>query len=83
MRFQSLSPDEFAARMSELVTGSREVQPASIYDGMAKFYRWYNDQPVSPVSLDTVPAARLLGVTPTPFAEWATRQDWSPVKVPA
>jgi len=83
VRFQSLSPDEFAARMSELVTGSREVQPASIYDGMAKFYRWYNDQPVSPVSLDTVPAARLLGVTPTPFAEWATRQDWSPVKVPA
>lgn len=83
VRFQSLSPDEFAARMSELVTGSREVQPASIYDGMAKFYRWYNDQPVSPVALDAVPAARLLGVTPTPFAEWAKRQDWSLVKVPA
>jgi len=82
VRFQSLSPDEFAARMSELVTGSREVQPASIYDGMAKFYRWYNDQQVSPVALDAVPAARLLGVTPTPFAEWAKRQDWSPVKVP-
>lgn len=83
VRFQSLSPEEFAARMSELVTGSREVQPASIYDGMAKFYRWYNDQQVSPVALDAVPAARLLGVTPTPFAEWAKRQDWSPVKVPA
>ncbi len=77
VRFQSLSPDEFAARMSELVTGLRDVQPASIYDGMAKFYRWYNDQPVSPVALDTVPAARLLGVTPTPFADWAARQDWS------
>ena len=83
VRFQSLSPDEFAARMSELVTGSRAVQPASIYDGMAKFYRWYNDQPVSPVALDTVPAARLLGVTPTPFVDWAGRQDWSPVKIPA
>lgn len=83
VRFQSLSPGEFAARMSELVTGSRDVQPASIYDGMAKFYRWYNDQPVSPVALDAVPAAQLLGVTPTPFAEWAARQDWSPVKVPA
>jgi hypothetical protein len=34
---------------------------------MAKFYRWYNDQPVSPVALDAVPAARLLGVTPTSF----------------
>jgi NAD(P)H dehydrogenase (quinone) len=83
VRFQSLSPDEFAARMSELVTGSRDVQPFSIYDGMAKFYRWYNDQPVSPVALDAVPAARLLGVTPTSFADWAKRQDWSPVKVPA
>lgn len=83
VRFQSLSPDEFAARMSELVTGSRDVQPASIYNGMAKFYRWYNDQPVSPVALDAVPAARLLGVTPTPFAEWAKQQDWSPVSVPA
>jgi len=83
VRFQSLSPDEFAARMSELVTGSRDVQPFSIYDGMAKFYRWYNDQPVSPVALDAVPAARLLGVTPTSFADWAKRQDWSPIKVPA
>jgi NAD(P)H dehydrogenase (quinone) len=24
-----------------------------------------------------VPAARLLGVTPTPFADWAARQDWT------
>ena len=39
--------------------------------------RWYNDQPVSPVALDTVPAARLLGVTPTSFADWVARQDWS------
>jgi Predicted nucleoside-diphosphate-sugar epimerases len=83
VRFQSLSPDEFAARMSELVTGSREVQPASIYDGMARFYRWYNDQPVSPLALDAVPAARLLKVIPTPFAAWAAQQDWSPVKMPA
>lgn len=78
VRFQSLSPDEFAAGMSELVTGSRDVQPFSIYDGMAKFYRWYNEQPVSPLALDTRPAARLLGVKPKPFAEWAARQDWSP-----
>ena len=83
VRFQSLSPDEFAARMSELVTGSRDVAPFSIYDGMAKFYRWYNDQPVSPVALDAVPAARLLGVKPTSFADWAARQNWSPTRVPA
>lgn len=83
IRFQSLSPDEFAARMSELVTGSRDVQPASIYDGMAKFYRWYNDQPVSPIRIDAVPAARLLNVTPTPFAQWAKQQNWSASEITA
>jgi NAD(P)H dehydrogenase (quinone) len=76
IRFLSLAPDEFAASMSELVTGSREVQPHSIYDGMAKFYRWYNDQPVSPLVVDPAPAAAL-GLTPTPLVEWARRQDWS------
>lgn len=76
IRFLSLAPVEFAASMSELVAGSRDVQPHSIYDGMAKFYRWYNDQPVSPLVVDREPAARL-GLTPTPLIEWARRQDWS------
>lgn len=75
IRFLSLAPGEFAARMSELVTGSREIQPHSIYDGMAKFYSWYNNQPVSPLIVDPAPAARL-GLTPTPLVEWAKRQDW-------
>lgn len=76
VRFQSLSPDEFASQMSLLVTGSTEVQPASIYEGMAKFYRWYNDQPQSPLAMDAMPAARLLGVTPTRFSDWAAQQIW-------
>lgn len=75
IRFLSLAPGEFAARMSELVTGSREIQPHSIYDGMAKFYSWYNDQLVSPLIVDPAPAARL-GLTATPLVEWAKRQDW-------
>ena len=75
IRFISLAPDEFAASMSELVTGSREIQPHSIYDGMAKFYRWYNDQPVSPLVVDPAPAARL-GLVATPLVEWAKRQHW-------
>ena len=49
VRFQSLSPDEFAARMTKLVNDSREVEPHSIYDGMPQFYRYYNEQPVSPL----------------------------------
>ena len=77
VRFQSLSPDEFAARMSELVTGSREVTPLSIYDGMAKFYRFYNDQPVSPLMVDAEANRRLLGVEPTPMRDWLARHDWS------
>lgn len=75
--FQSLSPDEFAARMSELVTGSRTVQPHSIYAGMAKFYRWYNDQPTSPLVVDPASVEELLGIRLTPLTLWASRQDWT------
>lgn len=76
VRFQSLVPEEFAARMSELVTGSREVQPLSIYDGMAKFYAWYNAQPESPLVVDPQNAKDLLGVEATPHLEWAKSKDW-------
>lgn len=77
IRFESISPDEFAARMSLLVTGSRHVEPLSIYDGMAKFYRFYNDQPVSPLVVDTLETRKLLDVEPTPMQEWLQRWDWS------
>lgn len=77
IRFQSLAPDEFAAGMSELVTGSRDVAPHSIYDGMAKFYRWYNEQPVSPLVVDPALSRAALGRVPTSLADWAARQDWS------
>ncbi len=77
VRFESIAPDEFAARMSELVTGSRDVPPHSIYDGMAKFYRYYNEQPQSVLVVDPAEAEQLLGVTPTPMRRWLQRQDWS------
>lgn len=76
VRFQSLLPEEFAARMSELVTGSREVQPLSIYDGMARFYAFYNAQPTSPLVVDPAKVERLLGITLTPHLEWARSKDW-------
>lgn len=77
VRFQSLAPEEFAARMSELVTGSREVQPLSIYDGMAKFYAFYNTQPVSPLLVDPQDARDLLGMQHTSHLDWAKSKDWS------
>lgn len=77
VRFQSLAPDEFAARMSALVTGSRDVAPHSIYDGMAQFYRWYNEQPQSPLVVDPGAVSAVLPVPLTPFADWAARQDWT------
>lgn len=77
VRFESISPDEFAARMSLLVTGSREVAPHSIYEGMAKFYRFYNEQPVSPLIVDTRETRKLLDVEPTPMHEWLKRWDWT------
>ncbi len=77
VRFQSLAPEEFAARMSELVTGSREVQPLSIYDGMAKFYAFYNSQRTSPLVVDPDNARDLLGMKPTSHLDWAKSKDWN------
>lgn len=77
VRFVSLDPQDFAAKMSELVTGSREVEPHSLYDGMARFYRWYNEQPVSPLAVDPAGARETLGISLTPLGDWAARQDWS------
>ena len=79
IRFQSLTPDEFASKMSLLVTGSPDVVPHSMYDRMAQFYRWYNAQPVSPVIVDMAAALAKLPITPTPLVEWARRQDWNHV----
>jgi uncharacterized protein YbjT (DUF2867 family) len=75
--FKSLAPQEFAAGMSELVTGSREIEPHSIYDGMAQFYQWYNDQPASSLVVDAAISGAALGRQPTGLVEWATRQDWT------
>lgn len=75
--FKSMTPDTFAANMSELVTGSREVQPASVYDGMAKFYRFYNEPEVSPLIVDVNETRKLLDVEPTPMREWAKQWDWT------
>lgn len=77
IRFQSLAPSEFAGRMSLLVTGSSEIAPHSIYDGMAQFYAWYNAQSNSPLTVDPAAARELLGVEVTPLVEWAKTKDWA------
>ena len=76
VRFQSLDPNEFASRMSMLVTGSAEIAPHSIYHGMAAFYSWYNAQPSSPLTVDPAIAADLLGVVATPYVDWVRSKDW-------
>lgn len=75
VRFRNLSPETFAAEMSELVTGSRDVEPHGIYAGMAAMYAWYNAQPRSPLEVDM--GALPVEMRLTPLREWATRQDWS------
>ncbi|KPF80578.1 SDR family oxidoreductase [Novosphingobium sp. AAP93] len=81
--FKSLTPDDFASAMSLLVTGSPDVKPASIYDGMAQFYRWYNAQPVSPLVVTPEEMARHFRHKPASLAEWAARQDWNDPRDPA
>lgn len=81
--FNSLTPDEFASGMSLLVTGSATVEPHSIYDGMAGFYRFYNDQPVSPLIADNARIDSLFNWRPVTFEQWAARQDWDDISDPA
>ena len=77
IEFDSIHPNEFAANMSEKVTGSREIPPGSVYEGMAAFYAYYNDQPVSPLIVDPKRITDLLPVKLTSFKDWSTQQDWS------
>ena len=81
--FKSLSPDEFASAMSLLVTGSADVEPLSIYDGMARFYRFYNSRPTSPLIADTQAMAQTFHHRPASIDEWAARQDWNDPRDPA
>jgi uncharacterized protein YbjT (DUF2867 family) len=81
--FKSLSPDEFASAMSLLVTGSADVEPHSIYDGMARFYRFYNSRPTSPLIADTEAMATTFRHRPISIEEWAARQDWNDPRDPA
>lgn len=81
--FKSLTPDAFASAMSLLVTGSPDVQPLSIYDGMASFYRWYNAQARSPLVVDPAEMARHFQHRPVGLAAWAARQDWNDPRDPA
>jgi uncharacterized protein YbjT (DUF2867 family) len=81
--FKSLSPDEFASAMSLLVTGSADVKPLSIYDGMARFYRFYNSQPTSPLIADADAMAQTFKHQAVSLEEWAARQDWTDPRDPA
>jgi len=81
--FQSLSPDEFAAAMSQLVTGSATVEPGSMYERIASFYRWYNAQPQSPLTVDLTDVLAHFPIRPTSLLEWASQQDWTDPRDPA
>ena len=77
IKFQSLAPDEFAMNISELVTGKRDIPKGSVYDGMARFYRFYNEQDVSPLNVAPANWTGKLAVQLTTFEKWAAQQDWS------
>ena len=81
--FNSLTPDQFASGMSLLVTGSEKVEPLSIYDRMAGFYRFYNTQDVSPLIADTAHINHIFTHRPASFEQWAARQDWTDPTDPA
>ncbi len=76
IRFNSITPDEFARSMSKLITGSDQVEPDSIWDRMGQFYGWYNAQPTSPLIADIAALTDALPIKPTSLVEWAARQNW-------
>ena len=65
------------------MTGSATVEPHSIYDGMASFYRFYNEQPVSPLIADNASIDKVFNWRPVSFEQWAQRQDWADISDPA
>ena len=77
IEFRSLDPDDFAANMSELVTGSRDLLPGTPYQGMAKFYRFYNTQAESPLVVDPRETAKLLDIHPLRMKVWLKQWDWT------
>ena len=77
IKFSSLSPTEFAENISELVTGSRVIPKGSVYNGMALFYTFYNEQPVSPLAVDPDSFLQKLPVKLTSFEDWAAQQNWN------
>lgn len=81
--FKSLTPDQFASAMSMLVTGNPDVEPNSMYDRIASFYRFYNNQPTSPLTVDAAAVAKTFGVVLTPVEVWAKQHDWSDPTDPA
>ena len=74
--FNSLSPNEFAENISELVTGSRDIPEGSVYNGMARFYRFYNEQETSPLAIDPSTFLDKLSVELTSFEDWTSGYKW-------
>ena len=75
--FNSLSPNEFAENISELVTGSREIPEGSVYNGMARFYSFYNEQERSPLEINPSSFLDKLPVELTSFEDWASGYEWN------
>ena len=76
IEFNSLSPHEFAENISELVTGSRVIPEGSVYNGMARFYSFYNEQESSPLEIDPSTFLDKLPVELTLFEDWASGYEW-------
>lgn len=76
IKFSSLKPENFAASMSKLITGSEKYEEVSIYGGMAAFYSWYNEQEPSPLAVDMNDLYKKLKIKPTYFEDWIKQHDW-------
>ncbi|RMF11566.1 MAG: hypothetical protein D6763_02755 [Alphaproteobacteria bacterium] len=75
--FESEPTEAFAQRMGALFSRRTGQSVARTARDLARIYDWYNTSPVHPFKVDMDPTSRRLGLTLTPFSEWARAQDWS------
>ncbi len=77
IRFESQSVEAFCEAMRPQVQRHEPAEAAHLLEELGRIYRWYNEGPERPFSVDMAPVLEQLPVTLTPFADWAGRQLWS------
>jgi uncharacterized protein YbjT (DUF2867 family) len=76
IRFVSQSVADFCAAIAPQVRHPDPATGARLLEDLGRIYRWYNESPERPFSVDMRATLAELPVTLTPLEDWARRQRW-------